>query len=82
MESLAKECQKLKEDYDGCFNMWFCENFLKGKTDDSVCAPLFKAYQECVKKAVEQRKINVKDEIRNTSGPKKLDKPEYSWLFF
>ena len=48
MESIGSDCQELKRDYDACFNTWFKESFLKGKTEDA-CAPLFKAYQTCVK---------------------------------
>ncbi len=49
MNSLSKECQELKAKYDKCFNQWFKDEFLKGKDDDSVCADLFKSYQECLK---------------------------------
>lgn len=49
MNSIGKECLELKQNYDACFNSWFSEKFLKGDTDDSECAPLFKIYQTCVK---------------------------------
>ena len=49
MNSIGEACNDLKRDYDACFNTWFSEYFLKGHTNDSMCAPLFKVYQECVK---------------------------------
>lgn len=49
MNSIGENCNQLKRDYDACFNTWFAEKFLKGETNDSVCAPLFKVYQQCVK---------------------------------
>lgn len=49
MDSIGSECNELKNKYDQCFNQWFSERFLKGDTDDSVCSPVFKVYQQCVK---------------------------------
>lgn len=49
MNSLGEDCNELKRKYDACFNLWFSERFLKGDNDDSMCAPIFKVYQECVK---------------------------------
>lgn len=49
MNSIGENCNELKKQYDTCFNSWFAEKFLKGKTDDAMCAPLFKIYQQCVK---------------------------------
>lgn len=48
MDSVSSDCLQLKREYDACFNTWFKESFLKGKTEDT-CAPLFKVYQACVK---------------------------------
>ena len=48
MESISTDCQQLKREYDTCFNAWFKDSFLKGKSEDT-CAPLFKVYQTCVK---------------------------------
>lgn len=41
-------CSELKQKYDNCFNHWFAQKFLKGDTDDSMCASLLKVYKECV----------------------------------
>ena len=49
MNSLGDDCNELKRKYDECFNLWFSDRFLKGDNDDSMCAPIFKVYQECVK---------------------------------
>jgi len=49
MNSISPECQELKVQYDACFNRWFKEKFLKGLTDDTLCADLFASYQSCVK---------------------------------
>lgn len=49
MNSIGENCNELKGQYDACFNSWFAEKFLKGSTNDSACAPLFKIYQQCVK---------------------------------
>lgn len=49
MNSLGDDCTELKKQYDACFNSWFSEHFLKGRNDDSLCAPIFKIYQDCVK---------------------------------
>lgn len=49
MNSIGDTCNDLKKQYDACFNTWFAEHFLKGKKDDSMCAPMFRVYQECVK---------------------------------
>lgn len=49
MNSIGENCNELKRDYDACFNSWFAEKFLRGNTNDSACASLFKDYQQCVK---------------------------------
>lgn len=49
MDSIGETCNDLKKEYDACFNLWFSERFLKGETNDSFCAPIFKVYQQCVK---------------------------------
>lgn len=49
MNSIGEACTDLKKEYDDCFNSWFSDHFLKGRTNDSMCAPLFKIYQNCVK---------------------------------
>lgn len=49
MNSIGENCNDLKKEYDACFNSWFAEKFLRGDMNDTVCAPLFKVYQQCVK---------------------------------
>jgi len=75
MNSIGESCQDLKKDYDACFNSWFSEQFLKGKTNDSLCAPLFKVYQDCVKKAMIEHKIDLKEVEKNVLGTEQEMKP-------
>lgn len=49
MNSIGEDCNEMKKAYDACFNSWFAEKFLRGNTNDAVCAPMFKTYQQCVK---------------------------------
>lgn len=49
MNSIGSSCNELKKQYDTCFNVWFAEKFLKGDTEDTACAAVFKLYQACVK---------------------------------
>jgi hypothetical protein len=49
MNSIGENCNELKEQYDNCFLKWFSGRFLKGDTNDEMCAPFFKVYQQCVK---------------------------------
>lgn len=57
MNSIGENCTTLKKEYDACFNVWFSEHFLKGNSDESMCAPIFKVYQECVKVNQKKNKI-------------------------
>ncbi|KAH8402229.1 hypothetical protein KR009_010500 [Drosophila setifemur] len=61
MNSIGNDCNELKKQYDACFNSWFSEKFLKGQTDDSACAPIFRVYQECVKRAMREHKIELRE---------------------
>ncbi|XP_037810769.1 TP53-regulated inhibitor of apoptosis 1-like [Lucilia sericata] len=79
MNSLGDDCNELKRKYDECFNLWFSERFLKGDNDDSMCAPIFKVYQECVKKAMQEQKIELREiEADYTTGGEYNSKPEQS----
>ncbi|XP_043473877.1 TP53-regulated inhibitor of apoptosis 1-like isoform X3 [Leptopilina heterotoma] len=49
MNSIGESCNELKKEYDSCFHAWFSNKFLKGDTNESMCEPLFKIYQQCVK---------------------------------
>nr|NP_725705.2 uncharacterized protein Dmel_CG30108 [Drosophila melanogaster]AAM68483.2 uncharacterized protein Dmel_CG30108 [Drosophila melanogaster] len=61
MSSVGEDCNELKQQYDACFNSWFSERFLKGQMDDSACAPIFRVYQECVKRAIKEKKIDLQE---------------------
>lgn len=78
MNSISPECNELKHKYDDCFNAWFTERFLKGDSDDSVCAGLLKAYQHCVRQALEKQQIDlseVEKDVMNTSEDKSQSHP-------
>ncbi|CAH0715665.1 unnamed protein product, partial [Brenthis ino] len=68
MNSIGEECTELKKKYDDCFNSWFSDRFLKGDHDDSMCAGIFKIYQECVKKAMKQQNIDFKEIDKDVLG--------------
>lgn len=67
MNSVGKDCNELKKKYEECFNMWFAEKFLKGDRTES-CAPLFRSYQTCVKKAIKEQKIDLWEIDKNVLG--------------
>ncbi|CAG9770664.1 unnamed protein product [Ceutorhynchus assimilis] len=74
MDSIGAACHELKKQYDDCFNLWFSEHFLRGRTNDSMCASLFKTYQDCVKKAMKEQNLDldeVKKDLLGTSQEKK-----------
>ncbi|XP_053698419.1 TP53-regulated inhibitor of apoptosis 1-like [Sabethes cyaneus] len=74
MNSIGDNCTELKKKYDSCFNQWFSERFLKGDTDDSVCAPLFKVYQQCVKDAMKVQHIEFKEVESDVLGSEREQK--------
>ena len=51
MKSLEDDCTNLKLKYDSCFNIWFRDDFLRGKLSDhqTACGELFATYQKCLK---------------------------------
>ncbi|XP_043473872.1 TP53-regulated inhibitor of apoptosis 1-like isoform X1 [Leptopilina heterotoma] len=61
MNSIGESCNELKKEYDSCFHAWFSNKFLKGDTNESMCEPLFKIYQQCVKNAMKEHKIELKE---------------------
>ncbi|KAG7697954.1 hypothetical protein KL930_001616 [Ogataea haglerorum] len=46
--SFAPECTDLKQKYDACFNYWYTEKFLKGKSVYNECEDLWADYKECI----------------------------------
>ncbi|KAK7088072.1 hypothetical protein V1264_022040 [Littorina saxatilis] len=73
MNSVGDECLELKKAYEECFNKWFSEKFLKGQTEDT-CAPMFRVYQDCVKKAVKERKLDLWELEKSVLGTEKEKK--------
>lgn len=45
--SIGEKCTKIKQEYDGCFNNWYSEKFLKGDATPQ-CDDLFFKYKECL----------------------------------
>lgn len=68
MDSIGENCNELKKQYDSCFLNWFSGRFLKGDTNDEVCAPFFKVYQQCVKKAMKEHHIDLKEIEKDMLG--------------
>lgn len=46
--SFAPECTEAKTKYDNCFNGWYTEKFLKGKSMQNECEDLWHEYKECI----------------------------------
>ncbi|AAS50848.1 ABR078Cp [Eremothecium gossypii ATCC 10895] len=46
--SFAPECTPLKETYDQCFNTWYSEKFLRGRSTENECTESWYAYMHCV----------------------------------
>lgn len=60
MQSLEKECTPLKVRYDECFDSWFTQGFLKGRSDhEESCGKLFTSYTQCLKRAMEKKGLNM-----------------------
>ncbi|OQV24579.1 hypothetical protein BV898_01639 [Hypsibius exemplaris] len=78
MDSVCEECTDAKRKYDSCFNKWFSERFLNGHTDLQQCDELFKTYQECLKKGLVDKKIDLGDMNRTVLGSEedKLGEPK------
>ena len=58
MNSVGEDCNKLKKEYDQCFDYWFTNKFLRGINEDN-CQQLFKQYQQCVLNAIKSKKIDL-----------------------
>lgn len=55
--SFAPECTPAKTKYDECFNTWYTEKFLKGKSLQNECTELWDDYITCVNVALAKQKI-------------------------
>ncbi|OUM57697.1 hypothetical protein PIROE2DRAFT_48506 [Piromyces sp. E2] len=72
MSSINPECNKLKKEYDECFNSWYVDSFLKGKKSNK-CDALFKEYRACIMKTLKEKKIDnlIDESIKNSTVNKK-----------
>lgn len=55
--SFAPECTEAKVKYDDCFNKWYTEKFLQGKSLNNECTDLWDSYITCVNTALAAHKI-------------------------
>ncbi|KAG0289024.1 Mitochondrial distribution and morphology protein 35 [Linnemannia gamsii] len=55
--SIGEKCTQIKQEYDGCFNSWYSEKFLKGDATPK-CDDLFFKYKECLMKTLEEKKLD------------------------
>lgn len=55
--SFAPECTEGKNKYDECFNEWYTEKFLKGKSIQNECTELWDDYITCVNAALAKQKV-------------------------
>lgn len=55
--SFAPECTEAKTKYDDCFNKWYSEKFLQGKSLNNECTDLWDSYITCVNTALASHKI-------------------------
>lgn len=55
--SFAPECTPAKVEYDDCFNKWYTEKFLQGKSLENECTELWDTYVTCVNTALATQKI-------------------------
>lgn len=55
--SFAPECTDAKTKYDDCFNKWYTEKFLQGKSLHNECTELWDEYITCVNTALAKHKI-------------------------
>nr|CAD7428657.1 unnamed protein product [Timema monikensis] len=70
MNSIDESCNDLKKQYDTCFMSWFKDEFMKGGTNDAKCAAYFKQYHQCIKKAMKEQHIDLKEIERDLLGTK------------
>ncbi|XP_020912283.1 TP53-regulated inhibitor of apoptosis 1 [Exaiptasia diaphana] len=68
MNSVGKECNDLKKEYDSCFNTWYTDHFLKGDIYNDPCKDLFKSYKTCVMKAIKEKNINIEELNKDVLG--------------
>ncbi|EGV61032.1 mitochondrial distribution and morphology [Yamadazyma tenuis ATCC 10573] len=55
--SFAPECTEKKTKYDDCFNKWYTEKFLQGKSMENECVQLWDDYITCVNSALASHQI-------------------------
>ncbi|AEO67989.1 uncharacterized protein THITE_2117243 [Thermothielavioides terrestris NRRL 8126] len=86
-QSLAPECNELKERYDTCFLKWYSEKYLRGigTTDNNECSTLFKEYSTCLQalkergidKLLDEAREDYKENDATLMGRKKCKSPRH-----
>jgi TRIAP1/MDM35 family protein len=56
---LERECPKYKEIYNACFQKWYQDEFLAGKSIYNVCLEEFKDYKACMIVSVRDKELQV-----------------------
>lgn len=56
--SFAPECTEAKKTYDDCFNKWYTEKFLQGKSLENECTEVWDEYIMCVNAALAKQKLD------------------------
>lgn len=67
--NFAPECTELKENYDACFNKWYTDKFLTGKSVTNECTELWHEYKACVDAALIKKGIIPKIEEQKEPEP-------------
>ena len=78
MDSIGKECNPLKHEYDNCFNRWYTEEFINGgwtAEKGQPCLELFQKYRECVMNALKEKKIDIDEVLKQVIGTAEEKKP-------
>ncbi|ODQ78953.1 hypothetical protein BABINDRAFT_146122 [Babjeviella inositovora NRRL Y-12698] len=67
--SFAPECDEKKATYDACFNSWYTEKFLAGKSITNECEELWHEYKECIDIALVKRgMVKMMEEAREEAS--------------
>ncbi|RKP28490.1 hypothetical protein METBISCDRAFT_18218 [Metschnikowia bicuspidata] len=72
--SFAPECTDAKLEYDDCFNKWYTDKFLQGKSTQNECTSLWENYITCVNTALASHSIKPMLEKVQKENPFKVEK--------
>lgn len=72
--SFAPECNDTKLEYDDCFNKWYTDKFLQGKSMQNECTSLWENYITCVNAALASHSMKPMLEKAQKENPFKVEK--------